>query len=228
MYDVAKRLCGHGSIACTAQVFVRDYRRLMGLFEEYQHELAATNGLAIACSKGCTTCCYHWVEDVFSFEAACIAHELVREFPRADREALVHQAVHDEREMARIYEQVCREKYGEGVTLACEDENEEALQRFVQAGRPCPLLRREDGCCRVFAMRPLTCRSYVSVDAQLCRAGERGSHADNESAYIIDMPERVNVLLEELHQVHRVFEGDTALRSLVPRYMRLFTRSTPV
>jgi hypothetical protein len=102
-----------------------------------------------ACRAGCAHCCHLPVYATGS-EADAI---LAAIDGRPDAAAL----------RARVLEEAAwRAEHGRTVT--------------AQARRPCPLLD-EDGRCRCYEQRPLTCRGLVSSDAEACAADRQAAAA---------------------------------------------------
>lgn len=222
MLRVLRILISRGGSSCDDVQFSTSYAQLLGLFDEYQREVALRYGRDIACHRGCVWCCYQWVEDVYSFEADCIATFLLSHYDVSTIKQIGSCLYEDCRCVERIYEQVCREKYSDEKESPELDESAETLKRFNDAQRACPLLNVEEGSCMVFKVRPLTCRSYLSSDSRVCGGcfcKASSGAAQGTAAFIIDATEEVNAQLERLHVLHQRFEDDTGLRSLLYQYL---------
>ncbi len=107
--------------------------------ERFDAQVAALEPRGLACSKGCSHCCYLSVGVTFG-EALYVAG-----FLRDERPDLIPRA------------QGSAARYRSCRTSA---------ERFF-AALPCAFLE-SDGTCAVYAVRPLVCRSGHSPDASLC------------------------------------------------------------
>ena len=106
--------------------------------------------LPLACAKGCSFCCHLWV-DASPPEILYT----VKTIPAADRQRALE-----------AVERAC------GITSKAT-----FLDRCGSVNPPCPLLG-EGGACSVYDNRPISCRTTVSVDADLCRQTlQEGSEA---------------------------------------------------
>ncbi|MGM0444685.1 MAG: hypothetical protein ACQEQV_10925 [Fibrobacterota bacterium] len=163
-----------------------------------------------ACTRGCDHCCYHWVEDVYSFEVLLIVHELFRIFTPETLHRMRGQCRRDEAVLEQIWDALIREN----IPRSPEEEEQELLLRFHALGRPCPLLQA-NGDCLVYHLRPLTCRAFFSEDPDLCRP-ENAAREETHGTYHLPPGDEEEDLLEELHFA---FGGDeiTGLRALLGR-----------
>ncbi|MFP4417254.1 MAG: YkgJ family cysteine cluster protein [Chitinispirillaceae bacterium] len=194
--------------------FVRQYQSIMQLLGKYQDAVISGTDYHVSCGKGCSTCCYHWVEDVYSFEARMIA-AYIRETTPQEVDRIIAICRKDEEQLIMIQEVVDhtislnrKEIEAEGI-----DPVDLLLASFYQLKRPCPLLST-DGICTIYPLRPLTCRIYVNLsDPHFC--DPRYIHDEEIRTYLLDMQESANALLDDLHGRFDTFEGDTGLRSLL-------------
>ncbi|ERP30968.1 hypothetical protein CALK_2163 [Chitinivibrio alkaliphilus ACht1] len=173
-------------------------------FSRYQEE--ALGASKSTCYKGCFSCCYHWVEDVYSFEGLLIASKLLTEFP--DKvEAIYRRCCDHEVILQEVWQGVVR-------TGRASDEAEETavLLGFHKEYLPCPLLTPERTCL-VYEWRPITCRSYLSRSAS-----SYTSHATACEATLVPPPDLFESSFDLLHEQYDT-EGITGLRALLARLL---------
>lgn len=197
--------------------FIAQYSAILDLFSQFQMDIIKDTEFTVSCRKGCSFCCNHWVEDVYSFEVEIIADYLKKNFPQ-NIDSLIEQCQNDEYEinnLRKIIEQKLG-KYGNTKEALEIDSEELLLTTFYQLNRPCPLLL-ENGACLIYNVRPLTCRIYISFsDSNLCKP-EFINNSDI-ATYLCDMEEDANVLLDILHKRHSKSDK-SGLRSLLPDYL---------
>lgn len=99
---------------------------------------------SIACQKGCAHCCNPFIVTL-PHEALNIADYVAENFTQAQRKKL----------------------------LACGKEQDALIQKdsiqvaAANHNSPCPFLK--DNACSIYEVRPLTCRNWISQNAELCR-----------------------------------------------------------
>ncbi len=194
------------------EVFKSEYMNLLTLFDQYQRQVLCDYGQRETCTAGCSYCCHHWVEDVYSFEAEIIADYIRTKYPDSVAN-IIHQFQEDESALSYLDERLC----DKGFSDQNDDYIEGLLDEFYRLRRPCALLSPR-GTCLVYPVRPLTCRTYISFsDPKLCDpANSRNGGGDT---YILDMEENAADLLDRLHIRFDRFDGDVGLRSLVAKYL---------
>jgi Fe-S-cluster containining protein len=194
--------------------FMNEYRAVLDLFEKYQHMVIEHSGHHVTCARGCTRCCFHWVEDVYSFEA-----EIVADYIRTNRaeqiDEIIEKFSRDIEEVERldliVAEKLKKYSHEEG----CEriDPVDLLLASFYQLRRPCALLT-DSGECGIYPVRPLTCRVYVSFsDPVYCDPDY--INVSDVRTYLLDLQETASRLLDQLHMEFDRFDGDTGLRSVL-------------
>ncbi len=204
--------------SCSGQAFLQDWSKVLGLFDSYLSTLIDHETTGAVCRKGCSFCCYHWVEDVYSFEIEIIASHLRTEL--ADFVDPIVECLHKDVQQIKLLEQITKEKLS--ATEGLEDEEDfdphnVLLSSFYQLQTPCPLLSPE-GTCLVYEKRPLTCRSYVNlIDPLLCtpekiNQGEIGT-------YMIDLEAEAIPYLEALHTKFERSRDHTGFRALLLQYL---------
>lgn len=201
--------------------FLAAYSQLVGSVDRYHQRVISTSEYTVTCSQGCAACCYHWVEDVNSFEAQIIAEYIKSNHPAA-AERIRLQCEADCEELLRL-EGLVTEKLTEQQDALKElaivpDGMDLLLSVFYQMRRPCPLLSHE-GSCLVYPVRPLTCRMYVSVSDPLRCDPEYINDAIIPTC-IIDFNKKSNALFDALHIQYATGEGEnTGLRSQLLQYL---------
>jgi len=98
---------------------------------------------SLACKQGCSWCC-HFSVDVRAVEAMAIAEYVEREFSLRDKLQLKAELTTNARILARF------------------DDVQRARHNIK-----CPFLN--EGSCRIYPVRPQTCRNYHATDAAGCR-----------------------------------------------------------
>jgi len=180
--------------------FPSGWRRALALFDRYQALVVGAAPWPARCARGCSACCRHWIDDVCSFEAELLADHLRRAFP-AEVADLCARFGEARAEFERL-----REETGD-VEAACEG--------YLRLGRPCPLLDA-GGACRVYALRPLVCRGYLSFSEPALCAPVHPRHPEART-YLVDLEGRSHELLGELDLLHERFGASRGLAVLLPR-----------
>ncbi len=200
-------------------LFLGHWRMILADIDTFQQQMIAGSDYSVTCTRGCATCCYHWVEDVNSFEAEIIAEKIRRTFPHRVDE-LLRSCRGDCNELERLDALVQNRLEEHDVRQSSEpaiDPVDLLLHVFYRLRRPCPLLDAE-GCCMVYDERPLTCRMYLSFSDPI-RCDPEYITTSSTSTCLVDLSESANTILDRLHFTHMRFEGDTGLRSLLARYL---------
>jgi len=176
---------------------------------------------AVSCDAGCSACCFHWVDDVYWFEALVIAEYIRTYFPE-HISRIVAQCLADEQALMHIQSTIDGADEFQSM-LGQFDEADVVLASFYQLRRPCPLLS-PDGRCMVYAVRPLSCRSWVSFsDPHHCEPEQIHEKSPN----LMVLPDQhCDDVLDELHQVTAANEGDSGLRSQLSYYLTLDSSSS--
>jgi Fe-S-cluster containining protein len=112
------------------------------IYEDLDVAFASVDGAA--CTKGCSSCCRLYVE-VLPPEIAIIIDYVRNNFPPALR--------------AEILEKLRRNSV---------EENLRDKADYRQANLPCAFLNEDNGECRVYDVRPITCRSFGSTNVNVC------------------------------------------------------------
>ncbi|HUI91520.1 MAG TPA: YkgJ family cysteine cluster protein [Chitinivibrionales bacterium] len=207
-------LIKHHYFSCLDKRFIRRYREILSLFACYQKKVLAGHPLKVGCGKNCGICCNHWPEDTYSFEVQYIADYLKKK-RSSDIAGIIKTLRGDVECLDHIKKTVALRisDVKERAALGDIDPYDVALSSFYQMNRPCPLLDK-NGSCSIYALRPLTCRVYVSFSQPaLCRPGR--ILGDKAMTYLLDLEKDTSELFDRLHFLYDVYDGDTSLRSML-------------
>lgn len=200
--------------SCLDPRFREGFNDILELFEQYQKLVLENSSIVCTCGKRCCSCCFHWVEDVNSFEAEIMAHYISINMPDKIPH-IIKSCIEDQAELERLYALVQKRLAREQDEAI--DEIDLLLSVFYQARRLCPLCG-SDGLCMIYPVRPLTCRIYMSFsDPGLCDP----SYINDEyiPTYLLNLEEAANDILDRLHFKYQKFREDTGLRSLLIKYL---------
>jgi Fe-S-cluster containining protein len=201
--DDMKNEVGEIENATTLDQLSPHLKKLYKLIKDFQERVIEEN--PVSCKKSCSACCYHWAEDIYSFESALMAKEVKNKFPQK-----IDQIIEKCEGDIAIFESILKNLKG--------DESEEyILNLFYQENRACPLL--EDDRCIIYENRPLTCRSFFSrSDPELC--SPKHSFESNSHTILISPPEEIE---DRLDEVHFKFDklGTTSLRESLVQNLQI-------
>ena len=209
-----KKLIARRYKSCLCKGFKAEYSRIMDLFERYQREVIQAGPYHITCKKGCGVCCYHWAEDVYSFEGRILAEHIQKKrgLEIASIMTILKQdALWRERIKSAVTASMKNPYYKK--SLGKTDPYDIVLSGFYKLKRSCPLCGK-DGSCSVYAIRPLTCRIYVSFShPRYCRP--ENINDGKAETYLLDLEKDASDLFDELHFMYDECEGETGLRSMM-------------
>jgi hypothetical protein len=211
--DLKSGGCGSSPAAPSFQLC---WAEIAGLFENYQQEIINGSSFRKSCKKGCATCCNHWVDEVYSFEAEIIA-DFLRKNCADEIPSIIARCREDSTVFDRLKGLVEQRLSGAGGDESGRvDARDLLLSIFYPMNRPCPLLAK--GICIAYDVRPLSCRGYVSFsDARYC---EPDVINDGEAAtYLFGLEDEALELVETLHEKYGRFEGEYGLRKLLVKYL---------
>ncbi|MHB8871342.1 MAG: YkgJ family cysteine cluster protein [Candidatus Doudnabacteria bacterium] len=126
-------------------------RALYDTLDEYQAEERKITELPVACSRGCSHCCYQMV-CVFPEEMQEITNHINR---------LASPARRSLREQAREILKKWQEWFKIHIRVAPRQVHDPIALARAWLWKPCPLLQ-QDGSCGVYEARPLVCRTTTS------------------------------------------------------------------
>ncbi len=201
---------------CLDVQFVSGLYKIYSLLELYQQKIVADYSRKVTCAKGCCWCCYHWVEDVNSFEAQIAADYIQKKMP--SRIDIIKTVCEQDIAVLENLDRLVNEKMAQ---KRIGDENDSMLyllSAFYRMNRPCPLLDTE-GNCAIYELRPLTCRMYMNFSSP-DNCHPENINENEVSTYIMDLDEDANKLVDQLHFRYNKFGDDTGLRSLLLKYLQ--------
>ncbi len=170
-------------------------------FDRYVQISLSQSNIYYDCTKGCSLCCNHWVEDVYSFESMRLIMAIHKRYPDL-LSRISFDSVFSEQQMEKIFEN------------SSESDEIELLQQFYRLEIPCPLLG-SNGECRLYNERPLTCRTFYSRSKKrFCLPNADDNEADG--TFMIQFPEYVESLLDDVHShASHEYSFPLALRSML-------------
>ncbi len=194
------------------------WREVLTLADHYQEAITGNARRSVTCAAGCFSCCCHWVEDVNSFEAEAIAAWL-RRSAQGRIGAIIDRCNRDNAALSQLNSLVeAKIAVLDPAITEAIDPTDLLLASFYRLRKPCPLLEGNSRSCLVYPIRPLTCRLYVSFSNPVkCSPGY--SDDNDIPAYLFDLEQCADELIDALHCKFMKFEGDTGLRSLLLKYL---------
>jgi len=158
-------------------------------YGRFLHHNLEANSVHVACGRGCSRCCHHFVTSVHALEVLCL-YEAIRNRPNI--EELIEEC-RKRVEDFEGWEEFCKENYPERTP---EERDDLVLEHYYDEGNPCPFLAG-DGACGVYEVRPTTCRMYLaSSPKEFCEPDK----VTDDEADIFTLPadESVAARLERL------------------------------
>jgi len=142
-YRLARNYTSGGiSRISIVQLMKKAYESIDGLIRSFRNRCRKED-LEVDCHKGCTLCCHQAVltspHEILAISQYLEDHVTDAEFDKIKSLSLEKHAV--TREMSAM--------------------------QFLQNIHPCPFLHREE--CRVYPVRPMACRCYLSSSVRSCR-----------------------------------------------------------
>ncbi|MBN2189048.1 MAG: YkgJ family cysteine cluster protein [Chitinispirillaceae bacterium] len=204
--------------SCLEPEFKKRWAEILELIDRYQIEIADASGMAISCRKRCAACCWHWVEDVNSFEAEIIAEHLKEHHP--EKIGRIVRQCRDDEKTLRDLNEIVESKLASArsdPSAAAIDPVDLLLASFYRLRKPCPLL--DNGLCLAYAVRPLTCRMYASFSPPE-RCDPDYIDEGDIPTYLFDLEEEANSVIDRLHFRFLKSKNITGLRPLLAGYLR--------
>jgi Fe-S-cluster containining protein len=205
-------------LSCLDKRFRSAWTEIATLIDRYQQEITAASLLSISCSGGCASCCFHWVEDVNSFEAETIAEYLTINFPEKIP-GIAEKCRYNEKRLIslnKIVEAKLASQKTAGGRDTAIDPVDLLLASFYRLCLPCPLL--EENACIAYPVRPLTCRMYVSFSSP-SRCSPEANDTGDVPTYLFDLDDTADAIIDKLHFKFMKFEHDSGLQSLLIKYL---------
>ena len=146
----------------------------------------------IQCKKGCANCCIDLVRGMTTPEIINIYNH-VRPWPDAK------QLFEYSRDSAERFSYILmnKAKPGEAPPDGQDPRVVGAHMEYNMLQRPCGFLDQETGCCRIYAVRPVACRYFFSLDRpEFCTPAHEKYFSRNTRT--VHLPERIHALLREI------------------------------
>jgi len=217
LQDILDELIKRVDLFPSDDEFYYKYLSFLNLYDILQKEVIAESGISIVCRPGCTNCCCHWVDDVSSFEACIISRYLNDNHPNII-DSVITSFKKDAVVLSNLRD-IVNKKTDKFLSQSDEiDDNYELLLScFYQMERPCALLD-EKGSCRIYPVRPLTCRDYINVrDRKACLPDY--INEVEPATLILYLSDTVSQLLEILHSRFDDGSNNTSFRSLLVYFL---------
>ena len=212
--DILADMINRADLRPSEDEFYSTWRRLIELYDRFQKEVMDASGINIVCHSGCSTCCCHWVEDVYSFEAVMISRYIAHHYP--DHLEKIIKSFRNDADALESLKEFVDEKARE-FPDEVPDPYELLLSCFYQLERPCALLD-DEGRCSIYPVRPLTCRDYLNLrDTEACLPGRITT--DEPATFILYLSDIASERLEQLHRRFDAFDDNRSLRHLTVRLL---------
>lgn len=183
--------------------FVRDYH---AAFMGYLSATLPQHKNPVTCGPGCGNCCHHYPMSIEPFEQISF-YANIRE--REDLFQILEACVMRQEKFSEFAEKaLAREE-------PSEDPEEDALHEFFARQYTCPFLRN-DGCCGVYEVRPVTCRMYFSQTApEFCTA--EWLQTEKNKSFIVYLPDYIEEAIAEISEYYEDLDLPEALYAGVVR-----------
>ncbi len=173
----------HGYATLAAEL-KRHMPELYRHYDGYVRAVLATGEERIACAKGCSHCCSHYVTSVEPYELLFL-HGRIREDVRYPGRII---ALHRRVTLFKTLLRDPAEKVSSDDDGLAEEEDK-ALYRYYLRGQPCPFLQA-GGVCGVYEDRPMSCRMFYSLShPSLCKG--KNVIAPGNRNFLIELPEDI-------------------------------------
>jgi len=141
------------------QTFFDEYAAAMAAYDRYIDHIVEAEGLRVSCRAGCSACCRHELARGITPVEIVAIYRLVRGW--SDIEGVYEAAGQN----AVVFQRLLRaEMQRDPGPLVGEDPRVLAAHlAYNRQQRPCPFLDRVSGLCRVYPVRPLVCRCFLSL-----------------------------------------------------------------
>lgn len=169
--------------------------RLYLRYGEYVSAVLDTGPERVACAKGCSHCCSHYVTSVEPYELLYLHGRIRSGAGYPSRVIGMHRR-------AALFSSL-REGAGD------EEDEDRALYRYYLRGIACPFLA-DGGACGVYSARPMSCRMFFSLShPSLCR-GKAVTAPENRN-FLIELPEDIEADLARAGALFARFEFPESL-----------------
>jgi Fe-S-cluster containining protein len=158
-------------------------------YGRFLHHNLQANSVHVACGRGCSRCCHHFVTSVHALEVLCLYESLRK---RPDLETLMEECSKRVDDFEG-WKDFCEETYPE---RTADERDDLVLEHYYDEGNPCPFLA-SDGACGVYEHRPVTCRMYLASSPKEFCEPERVTD-DGADIFTLPADESVAARLERL------------------------------
>ncbi|HKP97711.1 MAG TPA: YkgJ family cysteine cluster protein [Fibrobacteria bacterium] len=173
------------------------YRR----YDEYVAAVLGTSEEKVACSKGCSHCCSHYVTSVEPYELMFLHGRIRSDAGYPSRVVGLHRRT-------ALFNSLLDGSDG-------DEAEDRALYRYYLRGTPCPFLS-EGGKCGVYDSRPVSCRMFFSMShPSLCKG--KGVIDPGNRNFLIELPEDIEA---DLARAGAAFSGFALPESLFEGLLR--------
>lgn len=176
--------------------FFERFNEFLRLYDELIDLALAASGdtQRIQCKKGCANCCIDLVRGITAPEIINIYHHVrgwddVRELFEYHRESAL-------RFMGIL---AAKLQSGETPPSGADPRVAEAHIAYNRLNRPCGFLDQENGCCRIYPVRPIACRYFFSLDPPETCTPLHVKYL-NRRVRTVHLPDRIHELLTEINK----------------------------
>lgn len=163
---------GYAALMSALETLMPELYRCYG---GYVSAVLATGENKVACSKGCSHCCSHYVTSVEPYEILFLHGRVRYHEGYPSRVVAMHRR-------ATLFKSLLDEKEG-------DEAEDRALYRYYLRGSACPFLG-EGGQCGVYESRPMSCRMFYSMShPSLCKG--KGVIDPGNRNFLIELPEDI-------------------------------------
>lgn len=183
--------------------------RMYAAYDGYVSAVLATGEEPVACSKGCSHCCRHYVTSVEPYELLFMHGRVRGDAGYPSRVIGLHRR-------AALFQSLRDDRGG-------DDAEDRALHRYYLRDQPCPFLGA-GGACGAYGARPMSCRMYFSMShPSLCKG--KNVIAPGNRNFLIELPEdieadiaRAGAFFADYRLPESLFEGLLAVNEAFGRF----------
>lgn len=177
--------------------FTADYH---AAFMGYLDAVLPQHKNPIKCGPGCGNCCHHYPMSIEPFEHIAFYAALRN---REDLFSILEACVLRQEKFSGFAEAAL------SAEAPSEDPEEDALHEFFARGYTCPFLR-DDGCCGVYDVRPVTCRMYFS-QTDPCYCTPEFLQTEKNKSFIVYLPDYIEEAIAEISEYYEDLDLPEAL-----------------
>lgn len=195
--EIVRDLPGLGEFRQTRTLpaeFFEHFNAALAVYDELIDRALAVDerGAEVKCTKGCCNCCIDLVRGMTTPEVINIYHH-VRTWPD------VRQLFEYHRDSAEQFMEILASKIrtGEAPPDGRDPRIAEAHVEFNRLNRRCGFLDPQTGCCRIYAVRPLACRYFFSLDPPETCSPLHVLYLQRRTR-TVHLPEEIHALIREI------------------------------